>query len=229
MSADFFVISVSQATKVTVCNNVLMNLDAVALRVLGSLMEKEMTTPESYPLSLNGLMSASNQKTSRDPVMELSEDDVRSALDVLQANELASVVRDARVPKYENRIRTVLSLRRDETAVLCLLLLRGAQTAGELRTRSDRMFQFDDLGSAQATLDRMAGRETPLVQALARVPGSRETRWMHLLGDPAAAPAKAEGALARPGADDEIVALRAEVAALEQRVRALEERLALSE
>jgi uncharacterized protein YceH (UPF0502 family) len=201
-----------------------MNLDAVALRVLGSLMEKEMTTPESYPLSLNGLISAANQKTSRDPVMDLSEDDVRSALDVLQANDLVSSSRDARVPKYENRIRTVLNLRRDETAVLCLLLLRGPQTAGELRTRSDRTHQFDDLPSVQATLDRMAGREKPLARALPRVPGSRETRWLHLLSDSAAVPVQAEAAGARSGGEDEMAALRAAVAALEARVSALEAR-----
>ncbi len=199
-----------------------MNLDPVALRVLGALMEKEMTTPESYPLSLNSLIAAANQKTSRDPVMDLSEDEVRSALDVLQAHDLTSVTRDARVPKYEHRIRTVLTLRRDETAILCLLLLRGPQTAGELRTRADRMFTFDDLASVQASLDRLAARETPLVRALPRVPGSRETRSAHLLGDPAALPAQPETPALRISHDEELAALRAAVAALETRVSALE-------
>ena len=200
----------------------LMNLDPVALRVLGSLMEKEMTTPESYPLSLNSLISAANQKTSRDPVMDLSENEVRSALDVLQTHELVSVSRDTRVPKYEHRIRTVLNLRRDETAVLCLLLLRGPQTAGELRTRSDRMFPFEDLPSVQAALDRLAGRENPMITALPRSPGSREARSTHLLGDPAATPARVESSTAGYSRDGEIAALQSALAALDERVRTLE-------
>ncbi len=199
-----------------------MNLDPTALRVLGALMEKEMTTPESYPLSLNGLIAAANQKTSRDPVMDLSEDEVRSALDVLQTHDLISVARDARVLKYEHRIRTVLNLRRDETAVLCLLLLRGPQTAGELRTRSDRIFSFEDLASVQATLDRLAARETPLIRTLPRVPGSRETRSIHLLGDPAAAPAHPETPASRSAQEEDWTELRKALAALEARVSALE-------
>lgn len=135
-----------------------MTLNFEALRVLGALMEKEMTTPDAYPLSLNALVAAANQRSSRDPVTDLTEDEVRSALDVLEAHELVNGTRGSRVPRYEHRIRTVLALRRDETAVLCLLLLRGPQTAGELRGRSDRMFQFDDLAAVQATLDRMAAR-----------------------------------------------------------------------
>jgi uncharacterized protein YceH (UPF0502 family) len=206
-----------------------MNLDPVALRVLGALTEKEMTTPESYPLSLNSLIAAANQKTSRDPVMDLSEDDVRSALDILQAHDLISVSRDARVPKYEHRIRTVLNLRRDETAVLCLLLLRGPQTAGELRTRSDRMFPFDDLGSVQATLDRLAGRDTPLVRPLPRIPGSRETRSTHLLGYPSTTPPQTEASAAQPVDAEEISALRAALNALEARVAALEARETMEE
>ena len=198
-----------------------MNLSAVALRVLGALMEKEMTTPESYPLSLNSLIAAANQRTSRDPVMEMTEDEIRSALDELQAHDLISVARDARVPKYEHRIRTVLNLRRDETAVLCLLMLRGAQTTGELRTRSDRMFPFDDLSSVQATLDRLAGREIPLIKALPRVPGSRETRSIHLLGAPGANRGQTDASV-RSADQDETAVLRAAMTALEARVSALE-------
>jgi len=130
-----------------------MNLTPESLRVLGSLMEKEMVTPDTYPLSLNALIAAANQRSSREPVTDLTEDEVRTALDALEARELVSPARDGgRVSKFEHRIRTVLTLRRDETAILCLLLLRGPQTPGELRSRSDRMFSFDDLPQLQSTL-----------------------------------------------------------------------------
>ena len=173
-----------------------MTLDAVQLRVLGALIEKEITTPENYPLSLNSLIAACNQRSSRDPVLDLTEDEVRQAVHSLEDMDIVAPVRDARVPKYEHRIRTVLNLRRDETAILCLLLLRGLQTPGELRGRADRMYSFDDIGSVQATLERLAGRGTdkadsaqsandhPLVVMLPRQPGSRESRFAHLLGGP---------------------------------------------
>lgn len=190
-----------------------MQLDLTSLRVLGALMEKEMTTPDLYPLTVNSLVSAANQRSSRDPVMELTEDDVRNALDTLRQHELATPARDSgRVVRFEHRIRTVLNLRRDETAVLCLLLLRGPQTPGELRSRSDRMHSFEELGAVQTTLDRLAAREMPLVAVLPKAPGSREARWMHLLGDPSAVPVAAPaGAIERTS--------------LEERVRRLEERL----
>ena len=119
-----------------------MHLDPIQLRVLGSLIEKEITTPENYPLSLNALINACNQRSSRDPVLDLAEEEVRQALHSLEDLALVTPVRDARVPKYEHRIRTVLNLRRDETAVLCLLMLRGPQTPGELRSRAD-LFAMD--------------------------------------------------------------------------------------
>ena len=190
-----------------------MQLDATSLRVLGALMEKEMTTPDLYPLTVNSLIAASNQRSSRDPVMELSEDEVRDALGVLEENELVVQARDTgRVPKYEHRIRTVLNLRRDETAVICLLLLRGPQTPGELRSRSDRMHAFDELAAVQSTLDRLASRESPLVAVLPKAPGSREARWMHLLGD-ASAPTQ------QPSSKE------IDRDSLEERVRMLEERV----
>jgi uncharacterized protein len=169
-----------------------MHLDPIQLRVLGSLIEKEITTPENYPLSLNALINACNQRSSRDPVLDLTEEEVRQALHSLEDLALVTPVRDARVPKYEHRIRTVLNLRRDETAVLCLLMLRGPQTPGELRSRADRLYTFDDLGAVQSTLERLATRpvtdaasnETgPLTAVLPRQPGSREARYAHLLGD----------------------------------------------
>lgn len=192
-----------------------MQLDVPSLRVLGSLMEKEMTTPDLYPLTINALIAASNQRSSRDPVMDLSEDEIRTALHALQDLELAVPARDSgRAARYEHRIRTVLNLRRDETAVLCLLLLRGPQTPGELRSRSDRMHSFEELASVQATLERLAARETPLTAALPRSPGSREVRWMHLLGAPGTRSAPLPPQTAEPGQT-----------ALEERVRILEERL----
>ncbi len=201
-----------------------MELDRVSLRVLGALMEKEMTTPEAYPLSLNSLIAAANQKTSREPVMDLSEEQTREALEVLRAHELVDVSRDARVPKYEHRIRTVLNLRRDETALICLLLLRGPQTPGELRGRAERMFSFDDIVAVQAALERLASRENPLVRALARQVGSRETRYTHLLGDAESAPASIKEAR-EPGRHDELAELKAAILALQERVSALEARL----
>ena len=171
-----------------------MQLDPIQLRVLGSLIEKEITTPENYPLSLNALVNACNQRSSRDPVLELSEEEVRQALHTLEDLALTNPVRDARVPKYEHRIRTVLNLRRDETAVLCLLMLRGPQTPGELRSRADRLYTFDDLAAVQSTLERLSARPStsegapeatgPLVTILPRQPGSREARYAHLLGAP---------------------------------------------
>jgi uncharacterized protein len=169
-----------------------MQLDPIQLRVLGSLIEKEITTPENYPLSLNALINACNQRSSRDPVLELTEEEVRQALNALEDLALTNPVRDSRVPKYEHRIRTVLNLRRDETAVLCLLMLRGPQTPGELRSRADRLYTFDDLIAVQSTLERLASRPAsdqptpentgPLTITLPRQPGSREVRYAHLLG-----------------------------------------------
>jgi uncharacterized protein YceH (UPF0502 family) len=171
-----------------------MQLDPIQLRVLGSLIEKEITTPENYPLSLNALVNACNQRSSRDPVLELTEEEVRQALHTLEDLALTNPVRDARVPKYEHRIRTVLNLRRDETAILCLLMLRGPQTPGELRSRADRLYTFDDLAAVQSTLERLAARPEadestpentgPLAIVLPRQPGSREARYAHLLGAP---------------------------------------------
>jgi len=176
-----------------------------------------MTTPDAYPLSVNSLIAAANQRSSRDPVMDLDEEEVRQALHGLQDLELVAAARDTgRVPRYEHRIRTVLNLRRDETAVMCLLLLRGAQTPGELRSRSDRMHSFDELASVQATLDRLAGREEALVRVLPRAPGSREARWIHLLGDPSAIPVQA-------------AVQTSDRSSLEERVRVLEERLSAVE
>ena len=218
-----------------------MTLDPIQLRVLGSLIEKEIATPENYPLSLNALVNACNQRSSRDPVLDLTEDEVRQALHSLEDIALVSSVRDSRVPKYEHRIRTVLNLRRDETAVLCLLMLRGPQTPGELRSRADRLYTFDDLASVQSTLERMASRETPettgdpartgaLTTILPRQPGSREARYAHLLGGQpemqAAAPSsvQADGSASQRLAHIEalLASLSATITALQSRIEVLE-------
>ena len=211
-----------------------MLLDPTQLRVLGSLIEKEIVTPESYPLSLNALVNACNQKSSRDPVLELTEDEVRQALHALEDLDLVSTVHDARVPKYEHRIRTVLNLRRDETAVLCLLILRGPQTAGELRSRSERLYTFDDIASVQSTLDRLAARDStadpsatgPLTAPLPRQPGSRETRYAHLLGEPVE---PAEDGHATPAGQEttaqRVARLETELSSLSAAIAALAARL----
>ena len=215
-----------------------MTLGSIPLRVLGALIEKEITTPEAYPLSLNALINACNQRSSRDPVLDLDEEQVRQGLHVLEDLELATSVRDTRVPKYEHRARTVFNLRRDETAVLCLLLLRGPQTSGELRSRADRLFTFDDLAAVQSTLDRLARREPaasdapdalsgPLTILLPRQPGSREARYTHLLGGPPvldAAPTQAAqpsgGRLA--DLETELAEMRISILSLESRLTAIE-------
>jgi uncharacterized protein YceH (UPF0502 family) len=213
-------------------------LDAIQMRVLGSLIEKEITTPEQYPLSLNALINACNQKSSREPVMELTERVVFEAVQALDDLSLVTPNRESRVNKYEHRIRTVLQLRRDETALLCLLLLRGPQTPGELRSRADRLYAFDDLEGVQATLERMAvrplppdtaptpARSAPLVMQMPRQPGSREHRYAQLLGGPPALSATTveppRHAAANPSRLEE---MEAEIRVLRDRIDDLNKRL----
>jgi len=160
-----------------------IQLSEVEARVLGSLIEKEITTPDYYPLSLNALVNACNQKNNREPVMNLDEDAVRNALDGLQSHRLAGPARgaDSRVTKYEHRIQEAFNFTRGETAILCVLLLRGPQTPGELRGRTERMFRFEHLDDVQSTVQRLIEREPPLVAMLQRQPGTKESRYMHLL------------------------------------------------
>ena len=158
-------------------------LTDVEARVLGSLIEKDVTTPDYYPLSLNALVNACNQKSNRDPVMNLDEDGVRQALRTLDKNGLAGPADsfDGRVTKYEHRLQEAYNFDRRETAILCVLLLRGPQTPGELRSRSERMHSFDDLSEVESTLQRLIKREPPLVKILPRQPGTKEARYAHLL------------------------------------------------
>jgi len=200
-------------------------LNVVEARVVGALMEKEITTPEYYPLSLNATVNACNQKSSREPVMELGEGDVRTALFDLEQMGLVRTDASARVSKFEHRMRDVLNLRRDEVAVVCLLLLRGPQTPAELRARAERMYSFDDNAAVTATLERMAAREEPLTVLMARQPGSREARWAHLLSGvvEVGASASVQERVRESGTGAPALVQRVE--ALEELVRSLEERL----
>ncbi len=162
-------------------------LNEIETRVLGSLIEKDITTPDYYPLSLNALVNACNQKNNRDPVMTLDETSVRNALTTLQERRMAGPASgaDSRVTKYEHRLQEAFNFDRREIAVVCVLLLRGAQTPGELRGRTERMYHFDALEEVVSTLDRLAQREPSLVCILARQPGTKEYRYMHLFsGEP---------------------------------------------
>ena len=159
-----------------------MHLTPTEARVLGALIEKEITTPEYYPLSLNALVNACNQKNNRDPVTALDEVEVRQALHGLEDERLAGAVRgDSRVPKYEHRIQEVFNFTRGEIAVVCVLLLRGPQTPGELRGRTERMYKFDELSDVQTVLQKLMAREPALVKVLPRQPGTKEARYAHLL------------------------------------------------
>ena len=158
-------------------------LDAVDQRVVGSLMEKQVTVPASYPLTLNSLRIACNQSTSRDPVVSYDEPTVEDTARSLKSRGLIRVVREgSRVRKFHQTLDEVLRLDQEEHALLTVLLLRGAQSAGELRTRAERLHPFPDRSAAEACLTRLAGRDQPLVQELAKRPGWQDPRWIHLLG-----------------------------------------------
>jgi uncharacterized protein len=207
-------------------------LSAVETRVLGSLVEKELTTPDYYPLSLNALLNACNQKSNRDPVMNLNENAVNQALRSLDKEGLAGRAdgMDNRVTKFEHRLQEAFNFDRREIAILCELLLRGPQTPGELRGRADRMHPFDDLGQVQSTLQRLAQREPPLVKMLPRQPGTKESRYAHLMsGD-----VQIQTQEVTPAADvthgtadgERIARLENEVSALQKEVADLKQQLA---
>jgi uncharacterized protein len=191
-------------------------LDASEVRVLGSLLEKEITTPDYYPLSLNALVNACNQKSNREPVVSYDEETVARALEELRAKGLAVRVTggDNRVPKHGQRFTEKLNLGRREAAVLCVLMLRGPQTVGELRGHTDRLYTFDDLEGVESTLNHLSEQE--MVMKLARQAGSREPRFAHLLAgevetsEPLPPPPIPRG----PAPEDRIAALEAELAAL---------------
>jgi uncharacterized protein YceH (UPF0502 family) len=193
-------------------------LDGPEARVLGALLEKEIATPEYYPLSLNALVNACNQKSNREPVVSYDDDTVEQALEGLRLKGLGVRItgRDSRVPKHGQRFTETHNLGRREAAILCVLLLRGPQTPGELRSRSERLHNFDDLESVENTLHHLS--ELGMVKKLPRQAGSREARYAHLLsGDvdvteeaPAAAPTPNRG----PGSEERIAALERDLAGL---------------
>ena len=152
-------------------------------RILGCLVEKQLTTPEYYPLTLNALMAACNQKSNRDPVMSLTEGEITAAIDILRDKNLVYLFygSTSRTVKYKHMLPQVFELDAAATAVMTLLLLRGPQTAGEIRGRSDRLHEFGGIGEVQETLDELARRQDPLVVKLERMPGQKEARYAHLL------------------------------------------------
>ncbi|MGA2278582.1 MAG: YceH family protein [Terracidiphilus sp.] len=215
-------------------------LSAAEARILGALIEKEVTTPEYYPLSLNALINACNQRSNREPVMELDEETVRRSLHRLDDLKLAGRSRssDGRVAKYEHWLGEAFNFNRAETALLCVLLLRGPQTPGELRGRTERLHRFDEIGEVLAALQKLMEREPPLAAILPRQPGTKESRYAHLLSggvEALAATFAAEPAYARretmpvTGQDAEheerIAQLEATVAELRQEVIALRQKI----
>jgi uncharacterized protein YceH (UPF0502 family) len=206
-------------------------LTDVEARVLGCLVEKEITTPEYYPLSLNALVHACNQKSNRDPLMNLDEDVARTALRALGELALArSASADSRVAKYEHRLADTFNFTRPETAVLCELLLRGPQTPGELRSRAERMHPFEDLSVVQSTLKHLIEREPPLVKLLPRQPGNKEARYVHLLsGDVEVreTPVIREAAASSsPAENSRMTELESEVAGLQREIGDLKRQFA---
>ncbi len=203
----------------------LVVLTAIEARALGCLIEKAATTPEVYPLTLNALQLACNQKTNRDPIMNAELGDVGHALHTLEEKQLVSVRRGARVLRYEHTIDAALNLTTRSRAVIALLLLRGAQTQTELYTRSGRLADFPDPAMLGDTLDRLIAREPALVMRIGRSSGQREDRYMHLLSGPVSIenlPARAEPGGSGPGNSD----LEARVEALEHAVAELQQKLA---
>src|SRR5208282_3700319 len=199
-------------------------LTAAQARVLGALVEKEVTTPDYYPLSLNALLNACNQRSNREPVMKLDEDDVRQALHGLEDKGLAGRARsaDGRVTKYEHWLGEAFNFSRAEEALVCVLLLRGPQTAGELRGRTERMHRFDEIADVLAGLQKLMEREPPLAAVLPRQPGTKESRYAHLLSGPVESIVLGAGKPAAGGdeatRDERIAQLEADVAWLRQEV-----------
>jgi uncharacterized protein YceH (UPF0502 family) len=200
-------------------------LDPVEARVLGSLLEKQQATPENYPLTLNSLLLACNQKTSREPVTDYFEADVEDALARLQQLRLVWKVTGSRAARWDHNFEGVLEISRESKALLTVMLLRGPQTLAELRTRTERLHTFESLEEIETNLRVLAGRPEPLVRQLERQPGQKETRWAHLLSGEPAIPAASEEAPARTRSSAGAL-LEERIATLESTVERLAEELA---
>jgi uncharacterized protein YceH (UPF0502 family) len=197
----------------------MIEIDAVEARILGCLIEKEITTPEYYPMTLNALLNACNQKSNRDPVLTYEEEDITDALDRLRHKQLLSTLTGGgnRVPKYGHRLQERMNLGRRETALLCELLLRGPQTIGELKDRAGRMHRFNDLDEVERCLGSM-----DFVRQLPKQPGTKEPRWAQVLSGEPQMSASVASAMSEPPRGDRVGQLEAEVAGLRQRLDDLE-------
>jgi uncharacterized protein len=198
-------------------------LDAAEVRVLGSLLEKEQTNPETVPMTVNALIAACNQKTNREPVMQLSEDQVVTALDWMRQEVLAWRSEGARTERWQQSVSRRWGLDRAGKALITLLLLRGPQTPGELRTRSERLYPFATLEEAEEALRRLAAEDEPLVMELPRRPGQKEARWTHLIGEASPEPEPEE---VFEGVTDPTAPPRAALASRVERLEEVVERLA---
>ena len=202
-----------------------LDLDASEVRVLGCLIEKELSTPDYYPMTINALRTACNQKTNREPVVDYSETEVVEALDGLQRKRLVGSASSSygRAAKYRHALAEVMGLQRPQLAIIASVLLRGPQTSGEIRARTNRMYDFNSLDAVDAALEELQQREPPLVALVPRRPGQKEDRYAHLFsGEPeeSAAPAPPSA----KGADRRIEALEEQVESLKEDVRELTER-----
>ena len=207
-------------------------LTAAQARVLGALIEKEVTTPDYYPLSLNALINACNQRSNREPVMDLDEEGVRQALHGLEDHGLAGRARssDGRVAKYEHWLGEAFNFSRAETALICVLLLRGPQTPGELRSRTERMHRFEEIADVLAGLQKLMERDPVLVAVLPRQPGTKESRYAQLLSGAVDSAAEDSYELQRetganPNSDARIAQLEATVSDLQKEIAALRQRV----
>lgn len=203
-------------------------LSEIEVRIIGALIEKQLTTPEYYPLTLNALVAACNQKTNREPVVAYSEQEVQKSLDDLREKNLAYVFygSTSRVPKYKHILDKVFELESSEIAVICVLMLRGAQTLGELRERTGRLYEFSGLGEVNETLDNLMRRDEPLVLKLERQAGQKEVRYAHLLSGEISAAAYTPKTISVGAAGNErIEKIEAEVAALQNEINELRQTL----
>jgi uncharacterized protein YceH (UPF0502 family) len=205
-----------------------LDLSPVETRILGCLLEKERTTPEAYPLTLNSLTAAANQTTNRDPVMSLDSKDVELALDELRAKKLAAMIMMAgsRVQKYRHQLPDHYDLSPAETAILCVLMLRGAQTVGELKTRTDRIYGFADTVELEKCLSDLAEGSDPLVRQLPPQPGQKGVRWVQLISgepDPEILMPRSAPVTVVPGGHSRVDKLEEEVLALRKELAALRE------